>query len=159
LAGLTYLTIKGKRQGLISEGCLTQSSLGNKALIAHQNQIFIFSLSHSLSREQNVNHHNLTIIKPVDKSSPLLANAISENESLSCEFEFYRTAKAGCMERYYLIKLTEAQIADFHLHIPHNVHHNGEEPQESVSFSYRTITWEHCIAGTSAYSIWDDRVF
>ncbi|MCS2147155.1 Hcp family type VI secretion system effector [Scandinavium manionii] len=159
MAGLTYLTINGKRQGLISEGCLTQSSLGNKALIAHQNQIFIFSLSHSLSREQNVNHHNLTIIKPVDKASPLLANAISENESLSCEFEFYRTAKAGCMERYYLIKLTEARVADFHLHIPHNVHHNGEEPQESVSFSYRSITWEHCIAGTSAYSIWDDRVF
>jgi len=33
LAGLTYLTINGKRQGLISEGCLTQSSLGNKELV------------------------------------------------------------------------------------------------------------------------------
>lgn len=33
MAGLTYLTINGKRQGLISEGCLTQSSLGNKELV------------------------------------------------------------------------------------------------------------------------------
>jgi type VI protein secretion system component Hcp len=80
MAGLTYLLLNGKRQGLILKSCLTQNSVGHKALAAH-------------------------------------------------------------------------------LHIPHNIHHTGEEPQESVSFSYQSISWEHCIAGTSAYSIWEDRVF
>ncbi|EBO5209365.1 TPA: type VI secretion system tube protein Hcp, partial [Salmonella enterica subsp. enterica serovar Enteritidis] len=24
---------------------------------------------------------------------------------------------------------------------------------------YESINWEHCIAGTSAFSLWDERVF
>ncbi len=44
-------------------------SIGNKAQIAHQDQIMVTSLSHGLSRAQNVNHQELTITKPVDKSS------------------------------------------------------------------------------------------
>ncbi|HFO4351927.1 TPA: type VI secretion system tube protein Hcp, partial [Escherichia coli] len=28
-----------------------------------------------------------------------------------------------------------------------------------VSFSYESIIWEHCSAGTSAYSLWEDRLF
>ncbi|EAW6109197.1 type VI secretion system tube protein Hcp, partial [Salmonella enterica subsp. enterica serovar Enteritidis] len=26
-------------------------------------------------------------------------------------------------------------------------------------FIYESINWEHCIAGTSAFSLWDERVF
>lgn len=159
MAGLIYLTLNGEKQGLISANCLGQASIGNKAQIAHLDQILVFSFAHTLSREQNINHQNATIIKPVDKSSPLLAKAISDNESLRCEFDFYRTDKAGYMERYYQIKLTDARIADLHLHIPHNIHHNGEEPQESVSFTYKSISWEHCIAGTSTYSLWEERIY
>ncbi|EAV1360067.1 TPA: type VI secretion system tube protein Hcp, partial [Salmonella enterica subsp. enterica serovar Enteritidis] len=33
------------------------------------------------------------------------------------------------------------------------------QPQESISFIYESINWEHCIAGTSAFSLWDERVF
>lgn len=159
MAGLIYLSITGTVQGLISAGCLSKSAVGNKAQLAHSDQIIIFSLSHILSREQNVNHHDLTVIKPIDKSSPLLAKAISENESLSCTFDFYRTDSTGCYERYYQIKLTDAHIAGLDLHVPHNIHHGGEEVQECVSFVYKSISWEHCIAGTSAYSLWEERIF
>lgn len=159
MAGLIYLSLTGTQQGLISAGCLSQASVGNKAQLAHSDQIFILSLAHTLSREQNVNHHDVTIIKPIDKSSPLLAKAISENESLSCTFDFYRTDRTGCNERYYQIKLTDAHIAGLDLHVPHNIHHSGEEVQERVSFVYKSITWEHCIAGTSAYSLWEERIF
>lgn len=159
MAGLIYLSLTGTQQGLISAGCLSQASVGNKAQLAHSDQIIIFSLAHTLSREQNVNHHDLTIIKPIDKSSPLLAKAISENESLSCTFDFYRTDRTGCNERYYQIKLTDARIAGIDLHVPHNIHHGGEEAQETVLFTYKSINWEHCIAGTSTYSLWEERIF
>lgn len=33
------------------------------------------------------------------------------------------------------------------------------QPEESVELSYESISWEHCTAGTSAYSLWEDRVF
>lgn len=70
MANPVYLTLNGELQGLISSGCSSMPSIGNKAQIAHQDQIMVTSLSHGLSRAQNVNHRELTITKPVDKSSP-----------------------------------------------------------------------------------------
>jgi len=159
MAGLVYLTLVGEIQGLISSGCLTQASVGNKAQVAHSDQILVYSLSHTLSRERNVNHHNVSIVKPLDKSSPLLAKAITDNESLNCVFDFYRTDKTGCMECYYRLKLTDARIAELDLHIPHSVSQNGKEAQDRVSFSYKSISWEHVNAGTSTYSLWEENIF
>lgn len=73
MANPVYLTLNGELQGLISSGCSSMPSIGNKAQIAHQDQIMVMSLSHGLSRAQNVNHQELTITKPVDKSSPFWA--------------------------------------------------------------------------------------
>ena len=159
MANLAYLTLNGQMQGLISAGCSSQDSIGNKAQIAHNDQIMVLELSHGVSRQQNVNHQTLTIKKPVDKSSPLLNKAISENEVLSCEVDCYRTARSGANELYYKIKLTNARITDIQLAIPHTITDNGAQPEESVSFTYESISWEHCIAGTSAYSLWSERIF
>ncbi|EIS70393.1 type VI secretion system effector, Hcp1 family protein, partial [Yersinia pestis PY-66] len=56
-----------------------------------------------MTREQNVSHHPISFIKPIDKSSPLLGVAISENELLDAVFDFYRTNSAGALELYYTI--------------------------------------------------------
>ncbi|WP_032357940.1 type VI secretion system tube protein TssD, partial [Escherichia coli] len=114
---------------------------------------------HGLNRDQNVNHHHLTIKKPIDKASPLLGKAICDNELLTCDFSFYRTNKFGINELFYKIKLTGAKISDIHVSISHIVVDNSVQPEESVSFSYESIIWEHCSAGTSAYSLWEDRLF
>lgn len=159
MANLTYLTLNGQMQGLISAGCSSQDSIGNKAQTAHNDQIIIQELTHGIARQQNVNHQMLTITKPVDKSSPLLNKAISENEVLSCEFDLYRTSRTGTNELYYKIKLTNARIADIQLGIAHAVNDSDAQPEESVSFIYESISWEHCIAGTSAYSLWSERIF
>ncbi|HFO3562420.1 TPA: type VI secretion system tube protein TssD, partial [Escherichia coli] len=76
-----------------------------------------------------------------------------------CDFSFYRTNKFGINELYYKIKLTGAKISDIHVSISHIVVDNSVQPEESVSFSYESIIWEHCSAGTSAYSLWEDRLF
>lgn len=158
MANTTYLTLNGQLQGLISGGCLSQASVGNKAQTAHQDQIMVMALNHSLSRAQNVNHLALEIRKPVDKSSPLLGKAITENESLACEFDFYRTSRSGASELYYRMKLVNARISKISLIVPHTISDTQGQPEEIVSFTYESINWEHCIAGTSAYSLWGDRV-
>lgn len=56
MANPVYLTLNGELRGLISSGCSSMPSIGNKAQIAHQDQIMVMSLSHGLSRAQNVNH-------------------------------------------------------------------------------------------------------
>ncbi len=159
MANSIYLTLNGQKQGLLSAGCCSLDSIGNKAQIAHLDQIMVYELTHSISREQNVFHHPVIIKKPIDKSSPLLGKAISENEILTCDFDVYQTNRFGINELYYKIKLTKARMADIHLTLPNTSHDNNEQPYESISFSYETITWEHNTAGTSAYSLWNDRVF
>lgn len=159
MANLIYLTLKGQLQGMISAGCSTPESIGNKAQIAHKDQILIYELSHGLTRNQNVNHQTLVIKKPVDKSSPLLNKSITENEILTCEFNFYRTNRAGMNELYYKIKLTDATIKDLRLLSPDNLDNPGGQPTETVSLAYNSVSWEHCMAGTSTYSLWNTRVF
>ncbi|CAQ82194.1 MULTISPECIES: Hcp family type VI secretion system effector [Photorhabdus] len=157
MANLIYLTLKGRKQGLISAGCSSIDSIGNKGQVNHTDQILVYSLSHSISREQNVSHHPIVIKKPIDKSSPLLGLAISDNEVLDAIFECYRTNQSGAQELYYTIKVVDATISDLTAVHPHNITHTGSEPQETLSLRYKSITWTHHIAGTSAYSIWDDR--
>lgn len=159
MANLTYLKLNGKNQGLISAGCSSLDSIGNRAQIAHMDQIMVYELNHRLTRIDNVNHQMLTIKKPIDKSSPLLGKAISDNETLTCEFSLYRVNQFGINELYYTIKLTEAHICDLHINTPHVINDNKGLPEETVSFVYESISWEHCTAGTSSYSLWMDRIF
>lgn len=159
MANMSYLTLNGEQQGLISGGCSSQDSIGNKAQLSHADQIMVTSLKHGLSRDQNVNHLTLAFSKPVDKSSPLLGQAITENECLTCDFEFYRTNRAGLDELYYKLKLTNARISDITLNVPHTINDGQGQPEETVSLTYESIVWDHCIAGTSAYSLWSERIY
>ncbi len=159
MANLIYLTLNGEKQGLISAGCCSLDSIGNKAQLQHLDHIMVYELTHGLSRDQNVNHHSVTIKNPVDKSSPLLGKAINDNEILTCVFDFYRTNRFGINEKYYKLELKNARISDINFSIAHVIIDSEAQPQESISFIYESINWEHCIAGTSAYSLWDERVF
>ncbi|HCL5250781.1 TPA: Hcp family type VI secretion system effector [Salmonella enterica] len=159
MANTMWLTLNGQTQGLISAGCASVDSIGNKSQSAHRDQIMVMTVNHGMSRVQNVNHQCLTFIKPVDKSSPLLGQAITGNETLSCEFSFYRTNQAGLNECYYTLKLTNARISSIHLQVPHTIDDSAGQPEEMIELSYESIAWEHLIAGTSAYSIWDGRIY
>lgn len=53
MANIVYLTLKGETQGLISAGCSSLQSVGNKAQVSHRDQILVYAPSHSISRVQN----------------------------------------------------------------------------------------------------------
>ncbi|NHB94003.1 Hcp family type VI secretion system effector [Photorhabdus cinerea] len=156
---MIYLSLNGKKQGLISAGCSTLDSIGNRYQKGHEDQIQVLSLNHMLTREQHIDHHPIQFIKPVDKSSPLLSVAISSNELLNAIFLFYRTNTAGQLELFYEVKLTEASVVDLSCTYPNSINNNEMMPYEKVLLKYRSISWDHVIAGTSAYSIWDDRIY
>lgn len=159
MSNVIYLTVKGKSQGLISSGCSTYDSVGNKYQSGHENEILVYSFEHDLTREQNVSHHPVKFIKAIDKSSPLFGMAISNNELLECNFDFYRTARDGGLEKYYSIELTDAVINNVASVYPNSLTHNEQQPYETVSVKYKSITWKHHVAGTSGYSIWDERIY
>ncbi|EPE0973985.1 type VI secretion system tube protein TssD [Salmonella bongori] len=70
MANLSWITLKGELQSDISENCGSRNSIGNKSQTNYINQIMIYALEHETTRQQNVNHYELQIIKPVDRSSP-----------------------------------------------------------------------------------------
>ncbi|CBJ79225.1 conserved hypothetical protein [Xenorhabdus bovienii str. Jollieti] len=148
---MIYLTLNGKKQGLISAGCSTLDSIGNRYQKGHEDQIQVLSLNHAISRQQNVSHQPIQFIKPIDKSSPLLAMAIDSNESLNGGFIFYRTSQTGQLELFYEVKITEATITDISCVYPHSINDHDMMPYEKVTLNYKSISWNHITAGTSAY--------
>ena len=103
MANVIYASVIGEKQGLISSGCGTHASIGNKYQSNHRDEIFVLQFDHSMSRERNVIHHPVKFYKPIDKSSPLLSSAISGNEELSVVFDFYRTRVGGVLNDIILL--------------------------------------------------------
>lgn len=137
---IIYASVNGTRQGLISAGCSSFDSIGNRSQNGHEDQMQILGMNHSITREQNVEHHPITIIKPIDKSSPLLGVAISNNEFLEATFYFYRINSAGQLELYYEIKLTDASIIDITCVYPHSIKNNEMMPHEKFYLNINPYT-------------------
>ncbi|MFA2170319.1 type VI secretion system tube protein TssD, partial [Escherichia coli] len=81
--------------------------------------------------------------KLIDKSSPLLSNAINQNERLFIEIDLYRINKSGRWERYYYIQLRNASLTAIHVNISDN-----NLPTECVTVDYDYILCKHLIANT-----------
>lgn len=161
MANHGYMSITGKRQGLISAGCSGTHSIGNKCQIGHEDEIMVLAVSHNMLAESDGSvssdrgkHMPLMITKNIDKSSPLLASALHEREEMECTLHFYRTSPAGGQDKYYKIQLRGAKIALINVQVPHAIHMNDSQPQEIVSLRYRDISWTHIQAGICAYSTW-----
>lgn len=157
MANHGYMTITGKTQGLISAGCSTQDSIGNKCQTGHTDEIMVLSYSHNMVNIGNINkptHSPITITKNVDKSSPLIAQALSSREEINCIISFYRVSSFGMQEKFYSVSISGGVIADLTLEMPHALLQNDAEPQEHVAIRYREITWTHHSAGTSGHSTW-----
>jgi len=159
VTNLIYASIEGEKQGLISSGCSTLDSIGNKFQRGHENQIFIYAFDHDMTREQNINHHPVIVTKPIDKSSPLLGVSLSNNEKLQIIIYMYRINPAGSIEKFFTIKLKDAYLSGISQHCPNSLTQSEMQPYEILSIAYKSIDWTHNTAGTSGYSIWDERVY
>lgn len=157
MANYGYMSITGKAQGLISAGCSTQDSIGNKCQAEHADEIMVLSYSHNMANIGNINkpiHSPITITKNIDKSSPLLAQALESREEITCSISFYRVSSFGFLEKFYTVELKGGFIADLTIEMPHVVLQNDAEPQEHLAIRYRDIIWMHHLAGTSGYGSW-----
>ncbi|UVM53944.1 Hcp family type VI secretion system effector [Pseudomonas sp. B21-012] len=152
-----YMSIVGKHQGLISAGCSSLDSIGNRCQSAHLDKILVLSFSHNLSNVDNTQyatHRPIVLIKHVDKATPLLAQALARRERVNCEFDFYRTSRSGNQERYFSIQLWGGVIVDQRMEMPHSVLFNDQDSQEQLAISYTDINWTHHIAATTGGASW-----
>lgn len=83
-----YLSVTGENQGLISQGASSGNSLGFQYQLGHEDEVYITSLEQRTSRRDGKVSRNVTFTKLIDSSSPLLFEAIQENEELKLHFTF-----------------------------------------------------------------------
>lgn len=154
-----YMSIKGSLQGLISAGCSTQDSIGNKCQVGHRDEIMVLAFDHGLTNADNTQralHRPVYLTKFVDKATPLLAQALDSGERVECDIQFFRTSAAGLLEKYYSVRLGGAVIVQQNVAMPHAVLLNEQEPQEYLALRYRDISWVHHVAGTTGYATWGE---
>ncbi|CAM3460982.1 type VI secretion system protein [Pseudomonas floridensis] len=157
MANYGYMTITGKVQGKISAGCSSPESIGNKCQTGHLDEIMVLSFTHNMANIDNIKyatHRPVVITKHIDKSSPLLSQALANREPVDCTIDFYRTSPSGVQEKFYTIEIREGVIADLTLDMPHAILQNDAEPQEHVAIRYRDIIWTHRVANTTGYASW-----
>ncbi|MFH7829075.1 type VI secretion system tube protein TssD [Kluyvera chengduensis] len=146
MGDIIYLRITGERQGGISAGCGTDASVGNRRQRGHEDEIFAFSLINALSRTGNgINLQNLRFTKLIDKSTPLFCNAITNNERLFIEIDFWRINRTGRWDRYYYIELRNASVTNIRTRVTLNA-----LDTEDISLAYEYILCKHLIAGTES---------
>ncbi|EKT54253.1 Hcp family type VI secretion system effector [Providencia sneebia] len=156
---LIYLSLKGDKQGLISTGCSSKDSIGNRYQLGHENEIQVIGLNHSMTRTQNSSHHPIQILKPIDKSSPLLGVALNNNELFDAVFYFYRTSGQAGLEKFYELKLTKSSLVEVSCVYPNSINNNELMPYEKLLMKYESIAWRHLVSGTEGYSISNDNIF
>ncbi|MGE6983163.1 type VI secretion system tube protein TssD [Kluyvera intermedia] len=145
MSDIIYLRVTGETQGNISPGCGTYASVGNRWQHGHEDEIFSFSLTHALrGTGKEINLEGLRFQKLIDKSTPLFINAITNNERLFIEIDFWRINRTGRWERYYYIELRNASVIDIHTRITLN-----DLPTEDISVAYDYIQYKHLIANTA----------
>ncbi|AUT95113.1 type VI secretion system tube protein Hcp [Citrobacter europaeus] len=144
MSDIVYLMVSGQQQGAISDGCGTVASVGNRWQSGHEDEIFAFSLSNSITSTGRGSHfHGLQFCKLIDKSTPLFVNAINNNEQLYMEFYFYRINRFGRWEKYYYIQLRGAFLSA----IQHQFSENNLDT-ETITINYEYIFCKHLIANT-----------
>ena len=161
-----YLKLKAQKQGDI-KGSVTQKG--------REGQIMVIAVSHEIVSPRDSasglptgkrQHKPFVITKEIDKSTPLLFNALVNNENItSFTLDFYRPsaspgASTGVEKNYYRIQLVNASIASIETRMDNNTHPDLAKyaPYEEIAFTYQKITWTFVDGGITAMDDWESPV-
>jgi type VI secretion system secreted protein Hcp len=154
-----FLTLKGQKQGSIN-GSVTQKGRENSILVhSFSNEVISPRDASSGLATGKRQHKPLMILKEIDKSSPLLWNALVNNENLvTWQLKFWAPAAGGTAteQQIYTITLTNASIASMREYMPDNLDPDKAKLPllEEVTFTYQKIQWVWTDGGITAQDDW-----
>lgn len=137
------LIITGEEQGKI-EGSCELEELENTILVqAFDHVVEIPTDERGVASGRRV-HRPITITKEIDKSTPMLYQALCTNELLTdVTLNWYRLDGAGDFELYYSMEMQNAFITRIHPWVPNVLEprNSALKHMEDVSLSYEKIIW------------------
>lgn len=166
---LIYLTLKGQKQGDI-KGSVTQKGREGSIGVQYLQQKIVSPRDAASGLPTGKRQHEpLVFRKSFDKSTPLLLNALVNNENLTqAHFKFWRTGLNGTETQYFTIDLVNASLASSNLYHPDSFDStapavstgaSGGGPElEEWSLTYQKITWTYTDGGITAEDDWESPI-
>lgn len=154
---LAHMTLSGQTQGQIKGDCQMKG---------REDSIEVQAFNHEIRTPRDPQsglptgkriHNALSIVKVIDKSSPLLYRALVTGEQMKeVVIKWYRQNPQGKEEHYFTHKLENAMIVSMR---PWKVNCLDDKTlhykdMEELSFTYRKITWTFEDGGVSAQDDW-----
>jgi type VI secretion system secreted protein Hcp len=100
----------------------------------------------------------LLIRKRIDRSSPLLAKALVENQAVDGVFKFFRPRLTGdgTTEQFYSVAIKQGRINSIKQILPDTIipASSTEPPMEEVTFVFHTISWTYVDGGVTHEDTW-----
>ncbi|MDF2629216.1 MAG: hypothetical protein K0R39_3047 [Symbiobacteriaceae bacterium] len=97
----------------------------------------------------------LLIRKRIDKASPLLMKALTENSVVDATFGFYRPNPTGdgAEERFYEIEIRHGRVASVEIVMDEAT----GMPMEEITFVFQTIAWTYTNGGVTHEDTWSQQ--
>ncbi len=153
-----YLALEGESQGDIN-GSVTQAGREDTIMVIGVNHEVISPRDRLSGQPTGKRQHApLTVTKEVDKSTPLLYNALVNSERMKVfRLEFWQPSKTGKEVQHYTVELMGATISGIQFEMlnnkyPENMQH---KEREHVSFCYQRIIWTWMDGGITAEDDWE----
>ena len=143
-AETVHLTLTGKTQGWI-KGDSIQISLGRVDTIecigyTHILNSIVDDAGQPIGRN---NHHPISILKRIDRSSVKLFRAMRNTEPCTAVFRFYRPNPIGdgTTQQFYTVTLEDAFITGIRQEVPNTMDTSTSmlAPMERISLTYNAI--------------------
>ncbi|NVB38324.1 type VI secretion system tube protein Hcp [Pseudenhygromyxa sp. WMMC2535] len=100
----------------------------------------------------------IVIRKRIDKSSPLLAKALCNNEVIEASFKFFRPSPSGdgTTEHFFTVEIGEGRLASIERVSPDTIDPASalEPPSERVAMVFHNVTWTYEATGASHHDNW-----
>ena len=152
-----YLTSNGET----IEGESTQTSLGREnstEALSFVDSVRTAREKGSASASGRRTYEPIVFRKRIDKSSPLIARSMCNNEVIEGTFKFFRPNPAGdgTTEHFFTVEFGEGRVASVRRVSPDVIDpaSAAEPPTEEVSFVFHNITWTYEPTGASHHDNW-----
>ena len=154
-----------KANGADIKGDSTQTSLGRAdsiecvSYVQNVNTAREAATGMATGRRQ---YDPVTILKRIDKATPLIAKALTQNQVIDGKFLFFRPNPTGdgTTQQFYTVEISKGRVA----HQKQSVEVNreaqltDEAPLEEVSFTFHTIKWTYMDGGIEHQDTWSENV-
>jgi type VI secretion system secreted protein Hcp len=152
-----FLHLKGQKQGDIKGSVTQKGREGTIMVIAASHEIMSPTSSGSGASVGKRVHKPFVIVKELDKSSPLLYQAMVNSELMAAwKLDFFSAAVTGIEKQNYTVVLTDAIITDIKFALPNTKDADMAKlnPYETIEFTYQSIQWTWTDGGLTATDKW-----